>query len=109
MAIKTTRTRQTRLAELLKPFRATYLLNRKHTKRFHAILGHLHELAQDDDEVALAARINLADYYRTIGDRDKALEFLSATMVPHSPQPVLYELKSDGCEPLRYKAARENP
>jgi hypothetical protein len=91
MAIKTTKKRQTWLAELLKPFRATYLLNRKHTKRFCAILGQLHELAQGDDEVALAARINLADYYRTIGNKDKVLEFLSVTMVPHSPQPILYE------------------
>jgi hypothetical protein len=91
MAIKKTKTRQAHLTELLKPFRTTYLLNRKRTQRFHAILSQLHELAQDNDEVALAARLNLADYYRAAGDTARALELLRVTMIPSSPQPLFYE------------------
>jgi hypothetical protein len=48
-------------------------------------------LAQDNDEVALTARLNLADYYRATGDTNRALDLLSVAMIPGSPQPLFYE------------------
>jgi hypothetical protein len=50
----------------------------------------LQELGEGEDDVALSARVNLADYYRTTGRTDEAERTLAAPVLQAKSRDILY-------------------
>jgi hypothetical protein len=58
--------------------------------RLQSFVEQLRQLSEGTDDVALSARVNLADYYRTIGGYEEAEEILAATPPQATSQDVLF-------------------
>jgi hypothetical protein len=88
MAIRHTRARRARLAQLLIPFRRMYLSEDYGNPSFQPTLIEMHALTEGDDIVALEARVNLADYYQSIGKEENGIALLGPALESGSPPEV---------------------